>query len=61
MERAPASNKIFAEICKRVGFMTNDEFKIYQGCFEKLIWEPDIKLFIDTNMHGENIKKGKRL
>ena len=50
MERAPVSSKIFAEICKRDGFMTNDEFKVYQGCFNKLIWEPDIKLFIDTNI-----------
>ena len=30
--------------------MTNDEFQIYQGIFEKLIWEPDIKLFIDTDV-----------
>ena len=50
MEKAPVSSKIFAEICKRDDFMTNDEFKLYQGCFNKLIWEPDINLFIDTNI-----------
>ena len=50
MERNPASSKIFAEICKRDGFMSNEEFKIYQGCFEKLIWEPHLKLFINTNV-----------
>ena len=50
MERAPASSYIFAEICKEDGFMTNDEFKIYQGIFEKLIWKPNIKLFIDTDV-----------
>ena len=62
MERDPSSSKIFAEICKADGFMTNDEYKIYQGIFEKLIWQPDIKLFINTNVMTcmERIRKRGR-
>ena len=49
-ERAPASSRIFAEISKSEGFLCDEEFKIYEGIFDKLIWKPDLKLFIDTNV-----------
>ena len=39
IERAPSSSKIFAEICKNAGHMTDKEFNIYCGCFKKLTWE----------------------
>ena len=50
IERAPSSSKIFAEICKNAGHMTDKEFNIYCGCFEKLIWESDVKLYIETDV-----------
>ena len=50
IERAPSSSLIFAEISKNNGFLTDEEFKIYKGIFDKLIWKPDFKLFIDTDV-----------
>lgn len=56
MERAPDSNKLFADICHEKGYISETEYKVYIGCFKKLVWAQDIKLFINSNsnMIGKN-------
>ena len=50
IERDPASSRIFAEIIKSEGYLTDEEFNIYDGIFNKLVWKPDLKLFIKTDV-----------
>jgi len=49
MEREPASSKLFADICLEKGYISEKEYKVYEGIYRKLVWTPDIKLFVDTD------------
>ena len=50
MERAPSSSKLFADISREKGYITEKEYNVYAGCYKKLVRAPDIKLFIDTDV-----------
>lgn len=62
VERSPDSSLVFARHAYESGYMTPEEFKILKDIHKKLRWEPDFKIFLDTNIDIciENIRKRGR-
>ena len=49
-ERAPESSMLFAKIAYLNGNMEKREFDLYSDIFYKLLWKPDIKFYINTDI-----------
>lgn len=50
VERSPETSMLFGKNSYELGYISEEEFKVYKECFDKLIWFPDVKFFIETNV-----------
>ena len=48
VERSPTSSMIFGKNSHLRGYISDEEFKVYQDYSDKFIWYPDLTIFIDT-------------
>jgi deoxyadenosine/deoxycytidine kinase len=63
VERAPTSSMAFGYNAYKLGYIDDEEFKIYKEIFANFIWKPDVSIFIDTpiNTCMKRIKQRGRL
>lgn len=50
VERSPETSMIFGKNSHELGYISHEEFEVYKECFNRFIWYPDVKFFIETNV-----------
>lgn len=50
VERSPETSMIFGKNSLDLGYISPDEFILYEECFKKFVWYADVKFYIDTNI-----------
>lgn len=62
VERSPETSMIFGKNSYDLGYLSTEEFAVYQDCFNRFIWYPDVKFFIETDVDvclGRIQKRGR--
>lgn len=50
VERSPETSMIFGKTSHKLGYISQEEFEVYKECFNRFIWYPDVKFFIETRV-----------